>query len=270
MAAMGEVEEEVENLFLLGRFAEAYELCHSTLEWLAGRGPSPLHSSPHVGPHHFPSTSKGAHLKTSSVAGGSPARPSSSSLDGSGFAALLDQSDDNVEHAISQSRYTNGPLGGDAHHPPSSGHTQEESASQKKSTRANRPGNRRFHDAEEEAAAMRLVILFIQILFELKRQREVTPFVRWFYATEPPGERQQPHHHDVHAIPYQVFFLMYRSLFLCAVVCGVVLTWWPGSIWRCRYRTTRWPRTSCGSTLPRPSPPRRSPALHFIIHLSIF
>ncbi|ELR20668.1 Peroxin 26 (Pex26), putative [Acanthamoeba castellanii str. Neff] len=55
---------------------------------------------------------------------------------------------------------------------------------------------------------MRLVILFIQILFELKRQREVTPFVRWFYATEPPGERQQPHHHDVHAIPYQVFFLM--------------------------------------------------------------
>ncbi len=63
---------------------------------------------------------------------------------------------------------------------------------------------------------MRLVILFIQILFELKRQREVTPFVRWFYATEPPGERPQPtHHHDVHAIPYQVFFLMYHSLFLC-------------------------------------------------------
>lgn len=81
--------------------------------------------------------------------------------------------------------------------------------------RGGRFGHRRFHDAEEEETAMRLVILFIQIMFELKRQDEVTPFVLWFYATGDNGtdggsapDRTSRHQQDVHAIPYQVFLLM--------------------------------------------------------------
>jgi hypothetical protein len=217
----GEVEEDVENLFLLGRFEEAYHVCHSTLEWLAAAdcGPSPLHSSTSnktqsLGSHHFPtaspSSSPSLHTKRPSRVDASPPRPAAAELD----RAEQQQMDENSGVGAQSRSYTNGPLGGDAHAAPT--HQQQPQAKPPACCgRAGRPGGgRRFHDAEEEAMAMRLVILLIQILFELKRQREVTPFVRWFYGVAPggPGEHAQRRHqqqlNDVHAIPYQVFLLM--------------------------------------------------------------
>jgi len=122
--------EEIENLFLLGRFEQAYSACHSILVSLADRTPTPL-----------------------------------------------------LSHGVK---------------------------------------SRRFRDVEEEEMVMKVVILFIQILFELNRHNEITPFVRWFYANEgtrgrlEDGVRSPLNNHlygddngdAVHNIPFQVFILL--------------------------------------------------------------
>jgi len=146
--------EEIENLFLLGRFEQAYSACHSILVSLADRTPTPLLSH------------------------------------GGVLSCFFDCPP--PQSATDRLRLT---------HPVKS---------------------RRFRDVEEEEMVMKVVILFIQILFELNRHNEITPFVRWFYANEgtrgrlEDGVRSPLNNHlygddngdAVHNIPFQVFILL--------------------------------------------------------------